>query len=92
MKKTRMHNVLPGSQPLSSSRLARIASWLTSGLARVSSWKLESLPGWLESLPGWLESLPGKLKSLPGWLEFLPGWLESLISHILPLSLISHWL
>ena len=55
MQKARMHNALPGSRFLRSSRLAGIASWLLG----VSSGWLESFPGWLESLPGWLDSLPG---------------------------------
>ena len=69
-ERARMHNVHPGSHPLSSSRLAGIASWLagvSSWLAGVSSWLAGSLPGWLESLPGWLESL------LAGWSFFLAG-------------------
>ena len=40
-EKARMHNVPPGSHPLSSSQLAGIASWLagvSSWLAGVSSW------------------------------------------------------
>ena len=54
-KKAREHNKHPGSRPLISSRLARIASWLAGDY----SWQVESFPGWLESLPGWLESPRG---------------------------------
>ena len=68
-EKARMHNVHPGSHPLSSSRLAGL----------LPGW-LEFLPGWLESLPGWLDSLSGWLKSLPVWLESLPGWLDSFLA------------
>ena len=47
--KARMHNVHPGSHPLSSSRLARIASWL----AGVSSW-LAGVSSWLAGVSSWL--------------------------------------
>ena len=54
-EKARRHNKHPGSRPLISSRLARIASWLAGDY----SWQVESFPGWPESLPGWLESPRG---------------------------------
>ena len=72
-EKARMHNVHPGSHPLSFSRLAGIASWL----AGVSSW-LAGGSSWLAGVSSWLAGvLPGWLEFLPGWLESLPGWLES---------------
>ena len=54
-KKARRHNKHPGSRPLISSRLARIASWLAGDY----SWQVDFFPGWPESLPGWLESPRG---------------------------------
>ena len=49
-EKARMHNVHPGSHPLSFSRLAGIASWL----AGVSSW-LAGVSSWLAGA-GWISS------------------------------------
>ena len=60
-EKARMHNVHPGSHPLSFSRLAGIASWLagvSSWLAGVSSWLAGA--GWISS---WLAGVVARCES-----------------------------
>ena len=62
-EKARMHNVPPGSHPLSSSQLAGIASWLagvSSWLAGVSSW-LAEVSSWLAGVSSWLAGVSSSL-------------------------------
>ena len=67
-EKARMHNVHPGSHPLSFSRLAGIASWL----AGVSSW-LAGVSSWLAGVASWLAGA-GRISS---WLAGVVARCES---------------
>ena len=62
-EKARMHNVHPGSHPLSFSRLAGIASWL----AGVSSW--------LAGVSSWLAGVSFRLAGISSWLSGVSSWL-----------------
>ena len=90
VQKARMHSVHPGSHPLSSPRLARIASWLAgiaSWLDGVSSW-LAGVSSWLAGVSSWLAGVSFWLAEVSSWLAgvssrlagLLPCWLESLLN------------
>ena len=69
-KKAREHNKHPGSRPLISSRLARIASWLAGDY----SWQVDFfLAGRSPFLAGWSLLVADRSPFLADWRLFLAG-------------------